>query len=156
MFVIFPCSASGESSYDPLVVTQPVPLFFCESEERALLADINAVRLMYHLSAVVLDKHLDGMARAYAEDMAKRKFFGHVTPDGRSLVDRLAKIHYGWLVAEENIALDEDEFHANNALLHSPEHLKNILNAHVQVVGVAALQIGVGAVIYVEDFAQTE
>jgi uncharacterized protein YkwD len=124
------------------------------AEERALVADINNVRSAQGLPSVSVDDLLARAAMLHARDMAKRRYFGHFSPDGRSLPQRLAAVGVRWSVAAENIALDEDEPHANAALLGSPDHRANILDPRLRKIGVAALGVGVGAALYVEDFAQ--
>jgi uncharacterized protein YkwD len=146
--------ATAESLYDQLVVVQPQPIVERNAEARALVADVNTIRSRQGLPAVTVDGLLSRAALLHARDMARRRFFGHFTPDGASLPDRLAAVGFRWQVAAENIALDEDEKHANAALLDSPSHRANILDPRVRKIGVAALGVGVGAALYVEDFAQ--
>jgi uncharacterized protein YkwD len=85
--------------------------------------------------------------------MARRGYLGHFSPDGRSLPDRLHSVGFHWSVAAENIALAPTEAQANAALMNSEAHRANILDPRVRKIGVAALSVGVGAALYVEDFA---
>jgi uncharacterized protein YkwD len=142
-----------ETAYEDLVVVAPTPFVVREAEEHALVLDVNSIRLREGLPRVEVDEALAKAARMHAEDMARRKYFGHDSPEGNSLPDRLAAVGFRWSVAAENIALDEDEAHANTALLHSPDHRANILDPRVRKIGVAVLGLGVGASLYVEDFA---
>jgi len=142
-----------ESPYEALVVVAPQPIVERGREARQLVDDVNRIRAGYGLPAVSVDTLLSRAALSHALDMAHRRYFGHFTPDGASLTDRLAAVGYHWTVAAENIALDEDERHANAALLDSPPHRANILDPRVRKIGVAALGVGVGAALYVEDFA---
>jgi uncharacterized protein YkwD len=142
-----------ETAYDPLVVVTPQPIIERSAEARELVADVNHIRERAGLPAVSVDGLLSRAALLHARDMARRHFFGHFTPDGGSLPDRLAAVGFHWTVAAENIALDEDEKHANAALLQSASHRANILDPRVRKIGVAALGVGVGAALYVEDFA---
>lgn len=136
-----------------LEVVRPQAPVILGDQERALLADVNLVRIKAGLEAVTIDDRLTQAARSHARDMAARSYFGHESPDGRSLVDRYAAVGFPWRVAAENIALDEDEPHAHDALLHSPDHRANILDPRVRKIGVAALGIARGSILYVEDFA---
>jgi uncharacterized protein YkwD len=146
--------AHVESPFEPLVVVQPEPLVVRNGEARQLVADVNRIRDRHGLPEVAVDDLLSRAALLHARDMAQRRFFGHETPDGSSLPDRLAALGFHWHFAAENIALDEDEPHANAALLDSAPHRANILDPRVRKIGVAALGVGVGAALYVEDFAQ--
>jgi uncharacterized protein YkwD len=146
-------AAQAESGYEPLVVISPHPLVVLENDEHELVDDVNRVRAGQGLPIVIVDEELSRAALMYARDMASRKFFGHFTPDGISLTDRLQAIGYHWRVAAENIALDKDAEHANAALLQSADHRANILDPRVRKIGVAALGVGIGAALFVEDFA---
>jgi uncharacterized protein YkwD len=146
-------AAPAESPYEPLVVVRPEATVVRFAEEHALVADVNRVRAHQGLPTVAVDDRLSRAALLHARDMAARRFFGHSTPDGASLPDRLEAVGFRWRVAAENIALDEDERHANAALLESAPHRANILDPRVRKIGVAALGVGVGAALYVEDFA---
>jgi uncharacterized protein YkwD len=147
-------AARAESLYEPLVIVHPGAIVIAADEARRLVSDVNRVRMKHAIARVTVDPELSHAAVAYARDMATRKFFGHFSPDGRSLPDRLATIGYGWTVAEENIALGANEREANEALLESPDHRANILDPRVRKIGTAALRVGVGATIYVEEFAR--
>jgi uncharacterized protein YkwD len=146
-------AAQAEPLYEPLVVLTPQPFVVLVNDERELVADVNRVRLGEGLPSVVVDKILARAALLHARDMASRKFFGHFTPDGISLTDRLEAVGFHWQVAAENIALDSDAKHANAALLQSADHRANILDPRVRKIGVAALGVGAGAALFVEDFA---
>jgi len=147
-------AAGAESAYDKLVIVQPEPVVERMAEARQLVADVNRMREHQGLADVNVDELLSRAALLHARDMARRGYFGHFTPDGGSLPDRLAAVGFRWSVAAENIALDEDEKHANEALLQSAPHRANILDPRVRKIGVAALGVGVGAALYVEDFAR--
>ncbi len=144
----------NESPYEPLVIVRPAAAVERAVEAQELVANVNALRVKQGLTPVTVDSQLSRAALLYAKDMAARRFFGHYSPDGRSLPDRLAEIGYRWTVAAENIALDADARHANAALAQSAPHRANILDPRVSKIGVAALGVGEGAALYVEDFAR--
>jgi uncharacterized protein YkwD len=146
-------AAPAESPYETLLIVRPEPPVVRAAEERALVADVNLVRSRRGVPNLTVDTLLSQAAHMHARDMARRRFFGHDTPDGTSLPDRLQAVGFHWRVAAENIALDQDEQHANAALLGSAPHRANILDARVRKIGVAALRVGAGAELYVEDFA---
>jgi uncharacterized protein YkwD len=146
-------AARAESPYERLVIVKPEPLVVRAREADRLVADVNRIRDRQGLPEVAVDDLLSRAALLHARDMARRGFFGHFSPDGGSLPDRLSAIGFHWSVAAENIALDEDEPHANAAFLQSAPHRANILDPRVRKIGVAAVGVGVGAALYVEDFA---
>jgi uncharacterized protein YkwD len=149
------CIGAGrvEAPYEPLIVIAPQPMVVLETAERELVADVNRVREDQGLPSVVVDEALSRAALLHARDMANRRFFGHFSPNGGSLPDRLQAVGFHWRFAAENIAFDEDAEHANAALLQSAPHRANILDPRIRKIGVAALGVGVGAELFVEDFA---
>jgi len=146
--------APAVPEYEPLVVVHPRPIVVAADEARRLAIDVNRARARYAIKRVTVDAMLTSAAVAYAREMAVRRFIGHVSPDGKSLPDRLTKIKYPWTVAEENIALSANEREANELLLKSPDHRANILDPRVRKIGTAAIRVGVGATIYLEEFVR--
>jgi uncharacterized protein YkwD len=146
-------AGAREVPYEPLVIVSPQPQVVRAAEESALVDDINRFRANRGLPPMAVDERLTRAALAHARDMAERKYFGHDAPDGTSLPDRLKAVGFPWSVAAENIALAPDEHQANAELVESPAHRENILDPQVRKIGVAALGVGVDAVLYVEDFA---
>src|SRR5579872_6935687 len=51
-----------------------------EASERAMLADLNAVRKTHGLPPLEYDPQLSEVARAHAQDMLARGYFGHISP----------------------------------------------------------------------------
>src|SRR5689334_17863429 len=62
--------------------------------ERRVHELINKERTKKKLEALRFDEQLSRIARAHSADMAKRKFFSHVNPDGKNASDRGAKAGY--------------------------------------------------------------
>jgi len=147
-------AAPLEAPYEPLVIIHPQRPVIVADEARRLVVDVNRVRSQHAIARLTIDKKLSSAALAYARDMAARRYIGHISPDGKSLPDRLARIKYPWTVAEENIALGADERAANAALLSSPDHRANMLDRRVRKIGTAAIRVGIGATLYVEEFAR--
>jgi len=129
---------------------QPVAL---NDEARALADDVNAERVKRGLPPLERDDALDKFAYAKAVEMAARGYFGHTDPDGVTFEDRLRAWHWPTTYAGENIAYDSDERHAHTAFMNSPEHARNVLDAHEARLGVAVVTVGSGETFYVEDFS---
>jgi uncharacterized protein YkwD len=153
LFVMLACIGSGPAS-GTLHINQPHAPVVRTAEQIALVDDLNATRVAAGLVALTVDERLMRAAMAHARDMAANHYFAHEGIDGSTLTDRLRIVGFDWTVAAENIALNSDERHAHDALLHSPEHRENILDPRVRYVGVAALSIGASSTLYVEDFAR--
>jgi uncharacterized protein YkwD len=64
------------------------PQIYVSSLERHVQDRINDERSDRKLRDLDWDERLSRIARAHSEDMARRKFFDHVNPDGRNPTDR--------------------------------------------------------------------
>lgn len=123
-----------------------------DADAQQMLAALNSERTSHGLEPLVLDDQLSAIAKSHAEDMAERNYFGHVSPEGLDPFARMARAHYRYAYAGENLALDEDPAAASQALWTSSEHRSNILEPHFTHVGVAAVSATDGE-IFVEDFS---
>lgn len=100
---------------------------------------INAARLSAGLAPLAWDAELAAIAQAHSEDMARRGFFGHKTPEGRTPRDRTAGLRlrsFG-----ENLVLDTDLVVAHRRLLASPVHRANLLSFAFDHVGVGVARL---------------
>lgn len=122
-------------------------------EARALFSDVNAFRAQRGLPALSEDERLARFALQVAQQMAARHYFGHTDPSGITFQDRLRASGFSYRIAAENMALDQDEPHANAALLASPGHLANIVDPRPRRMGTAVVAAGDGQVFFVEEFA---
>lgn len=101
-----------------------------------LLNDTNQQRLSDKKTPLTLDPLLAEAAQAKAQDMAKRNYWSHNTPDGKSPWTFIAASGYNYQLAGENLA-----YGFNNAddtiagWMNSPTHRANILNSDYQNVG---------------------
>jgi len=103
-----------------------------------LLADTNAFRSNQNKPALELNDNLTKAAQAKANDMVKRNYWSHVTPDGTQPWSFIDKAGYSYEAAGENLAYgfgSSDEIVA--AWMQSPEHRANILNTDYHDVGFA-------------------
>ena len=132
--------------------------------EDHMLQLINRDRNTCGLPPVAKSTSLSRLARAYAEDMAKRGFFDHRDPEGRMPMDRVreAGIAAGvW----ENIGWQKDfydfpkivekvQFNFMNEPPEDPtNHRANILNPRHRVVGVGVAVIMPRTVYCVQEFS---
>jgi uncharacterized protein YkwD len=103
----------------------------------AALEAVNADRDAHGLSALRPDPALDAAAQAHAEDMRERGYFGHVSPEGRTAMDRYrAAGGERWRKIGENVgrcarcgAPGADRVRSfQEGWMNSPEHRRNILD----------------------------
>jgi uncharacterized protein YkwD len=76
-----------------------------ETMAAAVVCEINHVRAEHGLRHVQVNGALDTAAQRYAQDMAKRNFFSHVSPNGSTMADRLRRVGYvrsdmAWSIGE--------------------------------------------------------
>lgn len=107
-----------------------------------LLAETNGERLSHSASALNLNAQLTAAAQDKANDMAKRNYWSHVTPDGKQPWSFVETNGYQYQAAGENLAYgfgSSDQ--VMTAWMHSPEHRANVLNPNYQDVGFATADI---------------
>ncbi|MFH8348695.1 CAP domain-containing protein [Streptomyces sp. NPDC018045] len=119
--------------------------------ESQVVALVNEERAKAGCSPVTADRELGGLARDFSEDMARRDFFDHTDPDGRSPWDRAKEAGIANL-GGENIARGQADARAvMDTWMHSPGHRANILNCEYQALGVGA-HFGSGGPWWTQDF----
>lgn len=109
---------------------------------QALLAETNGERTTHHQPALQLNQQLAAAAQAKANDMAKRNYWSHVTPDGKQPWTFIAASGYQYEAAGENLAYGfGTSEQITTAWMNSAEHRANILDADYQDVGFATANI---------------
>lgn len=101
-------------------------------------------------------EQLSDASLAHADDMARRGYFDHKTPEGITPTQRLARTGYQWNLTGENIA--RGQMSAEEAVagwLASPGHCANIMEPRFSETGVALAEEGgrEGALYWVQTFA---
>jgi uncharacterized protein YkwD len=110
----------------------------------ALRCLVNATRAQHGLPALRSSARLNLAADQFSADMVARGFFAHVTPDGRSVTDRVRAT--GYLGGSNDWALGEDIGWGTGtasspdsifrAFMNSPPHRRVILSRDYREVGV--------------------
>ncbi|MGK5636979.1 CAP domain-containing protein [Streptomyces sp. URMC 126] len=118
---------------------------------RTVVALVNAERAKAGCRPLRADARLTSLAQSMSEDMARRGFFDHTDPDGRSPWDRAAR-HGVRNLGGENIARGHADAHAVvDAWMRSAGHRRNILNCDYRTLGVG-VQRGAGGPWWTQDF----
>jgi uncharacterized protein YkwD len=114
----------------------------------ALRCLVNATRAEHGLRTLRSDARLNAAADRHSADMVTRGFFAHVTPDGRSVTERIRES--GYLGGSQDWALGEDIGWGTGALstpaaifrafMHSPPHRRVILDRDFREIGVGVAQ----------------
>ena len=69
-----------------------------------MLARVNRERVTKGLAPLRRHPRLDDAAQAHADDMFRRRYYSHDTPDGKTAIDRIQALGYRARYAGENIA----------------------------------------------------
>ncbi|WP_175084778.1 CAP domain-containing protein [Candidatus Frankia nodulisporulans] len=89
------------------------------------------------LSALSIDPVLTAAADGHSTDMARRGFFAHTSPDGRTVSDRVTALGYRYSRVAENIAAGQTSAEEVVAgWMDSPGHRANILLPQLREIGV--------------------
>lgn len=123
-----------------------------EGAENDMLSKINAERKKLAIEPLEFRKELVPVARSHAKDMWERKYFSHVSPEGKDVGDRLQDLNISYSFAGENLALAPTTATAHTGLMNSKGHRENILDPRFKRVGVGVIDNGVYGKMYVQIF----
>jgi uncharacterized protein YkwD len=98
------------------------------------------------------DPEMAEVARAHSRDMFARGFFSHVTPEGRTLSDRVKAARVPFLTAGENLALGPTLTICHQGLMDSPGHKANILHKGFGRLGIGVLDGGRYGLMITQNF----
>jgi uncharacterized protein YkwD len=90
---------------------------------------------------LVWNRSLAEAAERHSVDMAARRFFDHVNPDGQRVSQRVSAQGYKWRTVGENLAGGDSTVAGVIAgWLGSPEHCQNMMSPAYAEVGVACVR----------------
>jgi uncharacterized protein YkwD len=125
---------------------------YLKEVERKVTQLTNDARQNHHLMPVSRDTNLVDIARAHSDDMLKRNYFSHTSPDGKTIKDRVVPAYSRTLSrAGENIWSGHGYDYSDSNLMarvivdswmSSPGHRANILNPDYNYVGVGVSTMG--------------
>jgi uncharacterized protein YkwD len=125
--------------------------------ERRAFEKTNLVRRQNGLAPLAWDAELCRLARINSENMARRGYFSHVTPEGLRLRDRAREVgilHFSLL--GENIAYnqgyDDPGAFAVESWMVSPGHRENILSREFQASAIGSFVTNDGSVFLTQVF----
>ncbi len=125
------------------------------SLERQLHALINRDRKANGSPPVRLNESLSEVARRHCRDMLARRFFGHLTPEGVTPLQRLLAARIPFEHVGENLALDREIERPHRTMMAEPpgrpNHRTTLLNPRYTDVGIGIVADGEWLYI-VEDF----
>jgi len=141
----------GSKEAVPLKV-EKTTLAVDEASETQMFRLVNAERSKKGIGELSWSPDIVVVARAHARDMWERKYFGHVSPEGKDVGDRLDAAGVRYFLAGENLALAPTVTTAMNGLMNSEGHRANILEPKFHKVGVGVIDNGVYGKMFVQVF----
>ena len=113
------------------------PMRTVDEEIRTLIELVNAHRAKVKCPTLVWNRDLARIAQAHSEDMVKRNYFSHDSPDGRTYRKRVEEAKVDWTTIAENIAAGQNTAQdVMNSWLNSPGHRANLENCSLHEHGI--------------------
>ncbi len=120
--------------------------------EQRMVDLVNAERSKTGLPQLVVDAEITEVARAHSRDMFERRYFSHVSPEGKDAGDRLTAAGVSYSYAGENLAYAPDVATAHEGLMNSEGHRKNILDPEFRHIGIGVIDGGVYGRMFTQNF----
>ena len=122
--------------------------------EAQLLVAVNAVRARHHLIPLRRSAELDRVARNHSNDMSRRNYLSHHSPEGTNPVDRIeGGAMAGFTLAAENLGKTnrgDPNREIVESWLASPEHRNNLLAPPFNTTGIGIARAADGSLIYTQ------
>ena len=116
--------------------THSVLAYATSTSLNGLLQDTNTARSQNDQPSLSLNPQLDSAAQAKANDMAKRDYWSHNTPDGQEPWVFVTNANYNYQKLGENLATGfANDQSVISAWLASPAHRENLLDPNYLNVG---------------------
>lgn len=121
--------------------------------ETAMIDLVNKERSGQGIKSLTFDEKLRSIAREHSQDMFKRGYFSHYSPEGQTVADRAAKAGVDFLVIGENLAYAPSLELAHQGLMNSEGHRENILSSDYQKIGIGVFDGGVYGKMFTQVFS---
>lgn len=120
--------------------------------EAEMLSLVNQERVKAGLAPLKADPELAEVATSHSRDMFARGYFSHVTPEGRTMADRIKTAGVPFRTAGENLALGPTLEICHEGLMKSPGHRANILQTSFGRLGIGILDGGRYGLMITQNF----
>lgn len=138
-----------------------IELKFTQSEqsvdfqsEQVMFKLVNEERAKVGAKALVWDEKLAAVGGKHSEDMFKRGYFSHYSPEGKDVGDRLMEAGINYSYAGENLALAPNVERSHTGLMNSPGHKRNILDPAFGKIGIGAIDGGIYGKMFTQVFTE--
>ncbi|OGM24869.1 hypothetical protein A2962_04165 [Candidatus Woesebacteria bacterium RIFCSPLOWO2_01_FULL_39_61] len=123
-----------------------------EASETAMFNLVNEERRKKGIAQLKWRVEVVPVARNHARDMWERGYFGHVSPEGKDVGDRLEEANITYTIAGENLALAPTLQTAHTGLMNSEGHRRNILDPEFKRMGIGVIDNGIYGKMFVQIF----
>ncbi len=130
-----PPSASPLTSEPPSIIIEP-----SDPLAALLFREVNERRISAGYAILLLDGTLNDVAQLHADDMARRTYLEHITPEGVTFEMRIDASGYSYRSAAENLGFASHASLIVPDWMRSPGHRVNIEDGSYRRVGVAVAQ----------------
>jgi len=124
--------------------------------EARLMDEVNAVRARHHLIPLHRTDALDRVARDHSDDMARRNYLSHQSPEGANPVQRINRGGVtGFTLAAENLGKTNRGDPSREIVaswLASPDHRSNLLSPPFNTTGIGIARSADGFLIYTQVY----
>ena len=149
--------AVNSSSSESHPTNSSVASFTPTAEEKRVLELVNKERQKLGLVPLRLDAKLCLYARSHSADMAKKSYFNHINPDGKTMKDRVREAGLtGWKAVGENIAYnqgyDDPAAFAVERWMLSTGHRANLLGEIWTETGIGVAKAADGSFYFTQIF----
>lgn len=121
--------------------------------EAEMIELINKERVSRGLKALTFDSKLRDVGRVHSQDMFKRGYFSHYSPEGENAADRAERLGVNYLVIGENLAYAPTLELAHRGLMNSEGHRANILSSDYEKIGVGVMDGGAYGKMFTQVFS---
>lgn len=122
--------------------------------EQQMFKLVNEERMRNDAKPLIWNENLANVGREHSEDMFKRGYFSHFSPEGKDVGDRLLESGIEYSYAGENLALAPNVGRAHTGLMNSPGHRRNILDPAFGKIGIGAVDGGVYGKMFTQVFTE--
>lgn len=120
----------------PPVIKSDVLAYATDMSVNQLLTSTNTHRIQQGSQALAINKYLNNAAQAKANDMVKRNYWSHNTPEGQEPWVFVSDAGYNYLKAGENLAYGfNNSDDTVTGWMNSPPHKANLLDTGFTEVG---------------------
>ncbi len=113
----------------------------------AMLCLVNQERRRFHLPAMLENSRLDRSAQGHSDDMVRRGYFAHNSPNGATPFQRMSAAGYRGSFLGENIATGyATPADVMQAWMSDVGHCQNILRPQFRDIGIGVNPRGIGSV----------